>query len=271
MRRFLSPLCLLFFTWLPSPAAHGDVVALLATQDNTLYESTAGDLSNGAGNHFFAGRSNAGIRRGVLAFSIADQLPEGSVIHSAALTLNISNVPVGADATTLSLHRLTADWGEGASDAPGPEGMGTDAEPGDATWLNTFFPDDLWTAPGGDFEATASAALDVGTGIGFQTWDSAAMAVDVQGWLDDPATDFGWILIGDETLSPTARRFDSRTIGDASLRPQLVVNFTPPVLPPAIAIPTLSQWGLVLMTILLLLAAARHLKSARVSPSRRRS
>ena len=32
----------------------------------------------------------------------------------------------------------------------------------------------------------------------------------LQAWLDDPGTDFGWMIIGDESMSATAKRFDSR-------------------------------------------------------------
>ena len=54
-------------------------INLHPSKDNTLYEYVNVDLSNGAGNHFFVGRTGQGyIRRAVLAFDIA-----GS--HSAGL------------------------------------------------------------------------------------------------------------------------------------------------------------------------------------------
>jgi hypothetical protein len=42
------------------------------------------------------------------------------------------------------------------------------------------------------------------------------MATDVQGWIADPASNFGWILIGDEGQDGTAKMFAS---GEDFLRP----------------------------------------------------
>ena len=50
------------------------------------------------------------------------------------------------------------------------------------------------------------------------------MVVDIQAWLDDPAINFGWVLIGDEATFPSTRRFDSR---EGVARPSLLVDFTP--------------------------------------------
>ena len=36
------------------------------------------------------------------------------------------------------------------------------------------------------------------------------MRADVQSWLDDPASNFGWLVLGDESEIPTAKRFDTR-------------------------------------------------------------
>ena len=37
------------------------------------------------------------------------------------------------------------------------------------------------------------------------------MVADVQSWLDNPATNFGWLVLGDESMMMmTAKRFDTR-------------------------------------------------------------
>ena len=96
-------------------------------KDNTLYESATGALSNGAGQHFFSGKtdSSALLRRGLITFDIAGSIPAGSTIESVTLTLNMSKTSSGTQ--TIELHRLLADWGEGSSDAPSNEGGGTSA------------------------------------------------------------------------------------------------------------------------------------------------
>jgi hypothetical protein len=54
--------------------------------------------------------------------------------------------------------------------------------------------------------------------------DPAPMIADVQRWLDDPAANFGWILICEsETSANTTRRFGSRE--DPNNAPDLAINF----------------------------------------------
>lgn len=199
-----------------------DTIALTPVLDNTLYESTLGTISNGAGQHLFAGTTgNGDIRRGLLAFDLSG-IPAGAIVLSATLTLTMSKTIAGE--TPVALHALTADWGEGTSDALGEEGTGATAAPGDATWLHTFFDTDLWAQPGGDFDAAPSAVTPVG-GPGVYAWASPGLAADVAGWLANPSGNFGWVLLGDETAATTAKRFDSRENAPAN-RPRLAITYT---------------------------------------------
>ncbi len=214
---------------LSMPATLGNMITPNPTKDNTLYESTTGSLSNGAGQHFHAGRTGpkggAGIRRALLAFDIAGNIPAGSTITNVTLTLNLSRTNDGAGPRTVSLHRALADWGEGTSDAKRGESAGTTPTAGDATWIHTFFNTDFWANPGGDFLAFPSASIVVDQ-IGFYTWSSTTgMVTDVQSWLDTPGSNFGWILIGDESTATTLKRFDSRQNLIAANRPTLTVTF----------------------------------------------
>lgn len=205
--------------------AQADIAMLGAGQDNTLYEDEFGSTSNGMGESIFAGVTGANaIRRGLIAFDIAGTIPVDSVINSVTLELYMSQG--GANAFDINLHRVSQDWGEGASDAEGEEGQGAQAEPGDATWLHTFYDGSFWDKVGGDFSAASSATANIG-GIGWYSWSSADMTTDVQSWLDAPAGDFGWALIGDETMPGTSRRFASKDNLDAVIRPQLIIDYTP--------------------------------------------
>ena len=209
------------------PQVTESVVDLGPSKDNTLYESTGGFLSNGAGAHLFAGKTSGGdIRRAVLAFDVAGQIPAGAIIKSVILELRMSRSTSGAG--TIELHRLLADWGEGTSDVSGNEGRGTPSTEGDATWVHRSFSTESWQTPGGDFSPTVSAGTPV-SGIASYTWGSTAQMVDdVQSWLDDPSSNFGWILIGNEASIHTTKRFDSRENATAASRPVLTVTFTPP-------------------------------------------
>jgi hypothetical protein len=200
-------------------------VTLLPSKDNTLYEDIAGALSNGAGQNFFVGKTNTGsIRRGLIAFTLTGNIPANSTITSVSLTLNMSMTVAGSE--NVSLHRATADWGEGTSIAPGEGGAGAPATTGDATWTRRFFNTIPWSIPGGDFSPTASATRSVG-GNGSYTWASTpALVSDVQGWLNNPSTNFGWVVIGNEAAARTAKRFDTKEHTTAANRPRLVVAYT---------------------------------------------
>lgn len=224
------------FLLLAASAARADQVTLVSIRDNTLYENGGGELSNGAGPTMFAGRTLQGspdIRRALVAFDVAGSIPSGSVITAARLRLFMSATVSGAQSVTL--HRVTASWGEGISNAGPSGGMGAISEPGDATWVHRFFDTTTWGSPGGTFVAAASATVPV-VGFNFYTWGSTAQTVaDVQGWLTSPATNFGWLLRGNESAAGTAKRFDTRENGTVGNRPILIVDYTPPAVPVASA------------------------------------
>ena len=230
--------------YLGGSLASAGTVNINPSKDNTLYEydPVDGDKSNALGFHFFAGETGMNeLRRGVLAFDIAGIIPPGSTITAVSLSLNMSRTPTNT-AYVMELHKLLADWGEGTSMAPGEEGDGAPATPNDATWRHRFFDTIFWNTQGGDFSTTVSASQMVGA-LGQYTWSSAQMVVDVQGWLDNPATNFGWLMLGDESVFLTAKRFDTR---ESASPPVLAITYipsgtptpTPTATPTATATPT---------------------------------
>src|SRR5688572_32733092 len=89
-------------------------VQISASKDNTLYQPASGGTtnSNGQGEHLFAGRTDDGsIRRGVIAFNVANFIPPGSTVTGVTLTLNMSRTKDRTEEVTL--HRVLANWGEG--------------------------------------------------------------------------------------------------------------------------------------------------------------
>jgi photosystem II stability/assembly factor-like uncharacterized protein len=203
----------------PSPS-----VSINPSKDNTLYEYVVadGDRSNGVGDYFFAGKTATGlIRRGALAFDIAGSIPAGSTITSVSLSMHMSRTLLET-AQTVELHKLLADWGEGTSDASGEEGDGAPATTNDATWRHGFYDTIFWATQGGDFSNTVSASQSVGA-IGDYTWSSVQMVADVQSWLDNPVNNFGWLVLGNESASTTAKRFDTR---ERTSPPVLTIEYT---------------------------------------------
>lgn len=201
------------------PAAAGSV-AIAPSKDNTIYSELPGN-SNGQG-FLFAGRivNGGALRRALVAFDVAAAVPAGATITGASVSLTMNQTVSGA--FDFSLHRVSQDWGEGASDAGSPGGTGIAAQPGDATWSHRLFSTDVWTTAGGTYVTTASATASVG-GVSTYAWNGAGLIADAQAWVNNPAQNFGWILIGDETAT-SAKRFLSGEDPVPGTRPSLALT-----------------------------------------------
>lgn len=202
-------------------------LVLTAAKDNTLIETGNGGLSDGAGVHLFTGKTNTGSRRRALVAFDLSQIPAGAKITGVTLTLHVSQTVAGTE--TLALHGVSADWGEGASNAGVfRDGDGIASKTNDATWIHRFFSSTRWTNAGGDFDPStdASAAAGfAGTDVVFNA--TAAMIARVQAWVDQPSTNFGWIVIGNESANRSAKQLSSREAATASERPTLAIDYLP--------------------------------------------
>ena len=95
--------------FLATQVAVAEVITLDARQDNTLYEHPTGGLSNGAGDHMFAGPKRCGphsTRPG--GFRFAGSIPAPAVVNSVQLTLN-ATTPRNHSGT-IRLYRLLSAW-----------------------------------------------------------------------------------------------------------------------------------------------------------------
>ena len=191
---------------LPEGARANNTTQSLASKDNTLYEHPIGALSNGAGSYLFVGRTlNFGNRRALIQFDLPTFVPTNAQVQSATLDIFVSRAQLSS---TVTLHKVSQSWGEGTSDAGDPGGGGALSTPGDATWNHRFYNTINWTVHGGDFVAADSASAAVG--FGAVQFTSAQMTADVQNWMSNPSTNFGWLLKGDESTPQSAARLDSR-------------------------------------------------------------
>jgi hypothetical protein len=223
-----------------SPASAGFLTAS-ASRDATIY-SGSGSTANGAGQYLFAGRTATGaLRRALLHFDLSS-IPEDAVIVSATLNLHLTQAASGEHG--VSVHRVLASWTTGSSDPAGNEGAGAAAAPADATWTSRSFgsPTMDWANAGGDYATAASAFSLIGTDLVRYSISSAGLAADVQAWLADPAgSNHGWLLIGDETVNQSARRFGSAD-GSAEFAPTLEIEWA--VIPAPGAAAVLACFGL---------------------------
>lgn len=194
------------------------------TQDLSIF----GDEQNNASAQdpvlYIGNTQSRDPRRGFLRFDLS-QLPPGAQIGAVSLRLTVDRAASAAN-HTYRLHRVTMPWEEGPATSAEPDqgGLGTPAVAGDVTWLDRLFPETAWNAPGGDFATVQSASAVAGAEGTEMILSSPAMVADVQGWVSNPETNFGWIVIGDESGSRTARRFDSSE-GEAGKRPRLTIEY----------------------------------------------
>ncbi len=208
--------------------ASADTITRTPSKDNTLIQQTPGEWSCGAATYFFAGRVgvNGGstLRRGAMQFDVS-AIPVGSTITSVSLRMYCGAAGL-TTAQPVDLRRATLSFGEGPSVAFG--GGGAFPEPPDSSWNYQYYPTTLWPTPGGSFSGSISATKNVAN-VGYYTWSTtAALVADVQGWVNLPSTNHGWIVIGDEGGElQTVKRFDSRESSVVATRPTLTIVYTP--------------------------------------------
>jgi spore coat protein A len=222
---------------LSANASNAIIADISPLMDNTIYEGTLAsepdtdfeDNTCGAGPNAISGVTGGQvtfIRRALLKFDIAGEIPAGSTINSVILTIDINRSGDNQDAP-MTLHPLSLPWGEGIQDCSAVRGggQGIQADIGDVTWLDAEYTITPWVDPGGDFGLASATAIIPTSSQG--VWESAtnpAMVTDVQMWLNNPTMNNGWIMVGDETRAGTTRRFSTR---EGRTPPVLTVDYTP--------------------------------------------
>jgi len=200
-------------------------VTIGASQDNILYQDSQFELSSGAGGALFTGLTGVSVRRrAVLAFKDLSAVPNDAQIESVMLHIHV-NKSSKTPETLTRLHRLRADWGEaGSMSVAGGGGMGGGTEIGDATWNYRFNDTLTWNSPGGDFADSASAETTPALSGSYTFGSTASMVADVQAWIDNPSSNFGWIMIASENTT-SARRIASRENSVTQWRPTIEIEY----------------------------------------------
>jgi PKD repeat protein len=216
-------------------------VTLTAVQDNTIYSES--DSSYGGGMCLQVGRpglireNQLLLRRALIQFDLSS-IPAESHIVSARL--NLFRGVDGGPGDRLRVYRLLQDWGEGNSGAgesctPPPKQFGNAPTESSSTWNYRFFgPKAVWqteagtTLHGGNFQSSFSDSAIVAPSNQRPGLTSSGITSDVADWVRDPASNHGWILLGDEANLGTGMRFASRQDPLPSHAPSLTVFFTLP-------------------------------------------
>eukprot|EP01126_Amoeba_proteus_P000473 TRINITY_DN10131_c0_g1_i1.p1 TRINITY_DN10131_c0_g1~~TRINITY_DN10131_c0_g1_i1.p1 ORF type:complete len:527 (-),score=86.79 TRINITY_DN10131_c0_g1_i1:1401-2825(-) len=191
-------------------------------------------LSNGVGESFVVGvtGSNGGnqVRRGLLRFNLT-QLWD--MIQSfGEFTLYLGRVELtvkkaGQVPVVIDMYPIISPWGQGSSNASMRPGQGVPSQPGDASWLYSFYPTVKWKTPGGDYVYDLTATSQV-TSYETYVWTSTSLLVQIRNLATQPENNVGWLFKAkDETIQGSAKEFFGKSIhaGDVVKEPRLVVVF----------------------------------------------
>lgn len=192
-------------------------------QDTSIYENHP-DRSNGQGEFLVVGDD----ARSLIQFDIQNRIPRGATIIDAVLTMNLEGD--AAAPVDVELYRVFSAWGEDDSDAFGDEVNGAPAGPEDATWSHRRFHGGQWDEPGGDFDPDVRSAAAKVARRGDWEWFGNQLVDDIQGWVDDASTNFGWLL----TAAEEKLAFISGDSDHRAVRPRLEVTYEVPDEQPAI-------------------------------------
>jgi hypothetical protein len=233
-------------------SVRADLISNIAsTGDDTLFQ---GGTTNSLGDPgIFVGTDSASsFKYGLMAFNVST-IPVGATITGVTLDLYIGQVAgsgggmvVNSGAPrTISLYDESQAWGASTnqigSTAFAGHGQGFAANPGDATWLDASFNSNssLATAWSSGMPANitgSSSALATTSGIPGTTsaevqWSSAALAAEVQGWVNNPVSNNGLALVNSNSGSSQSFLAFWGAQGAANagngLAPDLVVTYIP--------------------------------------------
>lgn len=200
---------------LASTAASAAVLNLNADADMVILEN--GNV-NGAGQGLFVGKNGQSTNeRGMIHFDVSSLA--GALINSVTLTMHVNAQGYLGNPETINLHEMTLAWSESTAGSGGPtSGGGGGAAPniGDAVWTTHATAHDV-TASG------SATALGGGTTFSFV---DGGLITDVQNWVNG-GSNFGWMMIGNETDAGSAKRLTSSEGGFAgTIVPQLTIDYT---------------------------------------------
>jgi hypothetical protein len=205
----------------------GAVIVLTPDADAGLREGSP-DINAGIASDYIVGHIALGETfRALLRFNL-EAIPTNAVIQLAQLSVtDVSRQGAQAPAS-FGLHRVLRPWTEGTN-------FGFGIQPGEVSWNSARHGQTAWESPGAsgpsDAVATTSGAAGSG-GVSLNFVSTPGLVADLQHWLVQPQSNFGWLLYTDQENTPrSARRLAAREHPVSP--PRLTVHYvvpTPPVL-----------------------------------------
>jgi hypothetical protein len=216
---------------LTASGAYGDSLVLIqgvggyvGFEDTSLFSEN--ENSGGGSDGVFAGTNGQLDTRRALIRADFSVIPQGSTITDVSLQMTVMMSGDNFGNVDFTLHKVFRDWGEGDVIGLSEGGFGAMAAPGDATWLSNAHGASSWTDAGGDFAPNVSATAAAGLAGTTATWGGPNLVADVQGWIEDPSSNHGWLILS--TIEGEFKRvkkfYSSEALQD---RPVLTIQFTP--------------------------------------------
>ncbi len=148
-------------------------------------------------------------------------IPSNAVISSAALTVSVSSVPPTPVNSMFDMRTVQVSWTSNS-----------------VTWNNRTS-SATWAAAGGvigsDFSSRVSQTNYFGSSAGNYTFVSNSnLVADVQTWLQNPGTNYGWVMISESQGTAYTVRAISSIEDTAGTPPSLAIQYTVPAAPPTI-------------------------------------
>ena len=144
---------------------------------NTNYCGSGSDLMAGYGG------ANANVHRSVLLFNIQNVIPAGAQVTHASLSMYLDSASTTSYGN-VDAYQLTQPW--------------TNA----VTW-NDHDGTNAWTTPGGTYNSTVLAAEEPTT-AGWYEWDTSAISLLAQSWLNGTSANDGVLLGADNEFEQRA-------------------------------------------------------------------
>jgi hypothetical protein len=152
-------------------------------------------------------------RRPLLYFDLSS-IPATARVQSAQLMLYKSGGAGGSGGSTITAYPLTRTWVEGTL-------VGENIPADGVTW-NTTNGTTAWTAPGGDYDASAGVAIaSTGSNDVWLSWDISSL---VGNWVSGATANHGVILIPSATV-PGQDYVSGDDTAQRDKTPKLIVTF----------------------------------------------
>jgi len=192
--------------------AHALTATLTPSADTSLRDNSP-DATFGESNPLIVGNSKEPFtvhNRGLLKFDLTS-IPTNATITGVTLTVMIFRS--NTDVSNYDLNRVLVDWNEY-----------------EATWNNRSA-STPWLAGGGQSGSEYVSIASVTAPVDDTIFSSAGMISDVQLWVRNSATNFGWIILPTGDLAATGKQLGSR---ESEYTSALTVKYTltPPAIPP---------------------------------------